>query len=459
MDMDTIAAIATAPGEGGVGIVRISGPRAFAIAEAVFVPKRSRALRAIDSHTAVYGKVIDPSTKTTVDEALLLWMKAPRSYTCEDVIELQCHGGSLPLRRILSLVLMYGARLAEPGEFTKRAFLNGRLDLAQAQAVIDIIQAKSEAALKMSVGHLEGQLSGPIGVYRDELLRLIAQIEAKIDFPEEEIEVLTDAEIVSTVQRLADEMELLLQTAHTGRILRDGMRTVLAGRPNVGKSSLLNALLREERAIVTDIPGTTRDAIEEYLNVGGVPLRLVDTAGIRETDNPVEQIGVERSRAIVRQADLILLLLDSSEPLCEADKEILALARPGETIVLCTKADLPRQLDCAAVAQKLPGVDVVSVSSATGTGLNELEKKIFNLAYGKNAADAPCYIRDVRQEQCLRQAQYHLREVVCTFERGLTQDFLVIDLRAAWEKLGEITGDMVSGELLDEIFSRFCIGK
>ena len=460
METETIAAISTALGEGGIGIVRISGVQALEIARRIFRLRDGSVLEAPVSHRAVYGKVIDPGTGAVVDEALLLFMQAPRSYTCEDVVELQCHGGALPLRKVLSLALSSGARLAEPGEFTKRAFLNGRLDLSQAQAVMDVIHAKTEASLRMAAGHLEGAFSKRIRACRDEILRYIAQIEAKIDFPEDDVADLEDTEIVEAVQTRADEMDELLATAHTGRILRDGLKTVLAGRPNVGKSSLLNALLQEERAIVTDIPGTTRDAIEEYVNLGGVPLRIVDTAGIRATDNPIEKIGVQKSRAFIERADLILLLLDGTQPLEAADAELLASVDTRRAIVLLTKADLPQRIDCKSVAERVPQAEILRVSSKTGEGLKALEQRIFELAYGGNRVEAEAYyLQDVRQEEILRQARVHLMEVVRTFENGLTQDFLVIDLRAAWEKLGEITGDTVHPAILDEIFSRFCIGK
>lgn len=460
METDTIAAIATAVGEGGVGIVRISGSQALAIAETIFFAKRAAGLRAMRSHEAVYGKVVDPEAGDVLDEALLLWMKGPRSYTCEDVVELQCHGGMLPLRSILALVLRCGARMASPGEFTKRAFLNGRLDLSQAQAVIDIIQAKTEASLKMAVGHLEGRFSARIRAYREEILRLIAHIEAKIDFPEEEIEDVADTEILRVVKTLSAQLERLLQTARTGRILQEGLKTVLAGRPNVGKSSLMNALLKEERAIVTDIAGTTRDTIEAYLRLGGIPLRIVDTAGIRATDNPIEKIGVERSKEFIAQADLVLLLLDGSSSDGEDDEEILSLVQNAETILLYTKADLPRKADIQKMRERFPALSVIPVSSVSGEGLEQLEQKIVEIAYGRNQIGAEAsYVRDVRQEAILRQARYHLEEVVKTQALGLPQDFLVVDLRVAWEKLGEITGDTVGNTMLDEIFSRFCIGK
>lgn len=457
---DTIAAVATAVGEGGIGIIRISGPRAAAIASGLFRRAGKNAAGPILSHRAVYGHIADPVSGAVIDEVLLLLMLAPRTYTREDIAEIHCHGGPVPLRKILGLVLAAGARLAEPGEFTKRAFLNGRLDLSQAESVIDIIRAKTDASLKLAVGHLAGALSAKIRGFRQEILRLVAHLEAAIDFPEEDIEELAARDVVRAAQLLNRQLDELLATAHTGRILREGLSTVIIGRPNVGKSSLLNTLLGEARAIVTDIPGTTRDIIEEYLNIGGIPLRLVDTAGIRETADVVERLGVERAREMVAQADFILLMLDASAALTAEDGDVLRLLEGRQGAVLVNKTDLPVVLDIEAVERAVGDKPVIKISALDGTGIGELEKTIQEMVYsGRLAAAEGAYISNVRHADILRRARDHLAEAAAAGENGLPSDCLVVDLKAAWQQLGEITGDTVGEDILDQIFSQFCIGK
>jgi tRNA modification GTPase len=381
---DTISAVATATGEGGIGIIRISGVQAIVIANKIFRGAKGKIAEEVASYHAAYGQVIDPATGTAVDECLLLVMRAPNSYTRENVVELQCHGGVVPLRRVLELTTQNGARLAEPGEFTRRAFLNGRLDLAQAEAVIDVIRARTDASLRMAVGHLSGALSKKIKEIRHDLLALIAQLEAAIDFPEDDIEELTTAEVRAGSARVLDELSKLLATAQTGRILREGLKTVIIGRPNVGKSSLLNALLREKRAIVTDIPGTTRDVIEEFVNIKGIPLKIVDTAGIRETDDVVEKIGVEKARELVNSADLILVLLDASEALTQEDQEILAMISERPAMVLVNKTDLTQQLDLAKIRDLCGNKKLLKISITEGSGLLELEEEIAGLDIGEH---------------------------------------------------------------------------
>ncbi len=457
---DTISAIATAPGEGGIGIVRMSGSDAVAVADKIFRGINGKRASDIKSFQAAYGYIIDTQTMATVDEVLILVMLAPRSYTRENVVEIHCHGGAVPLQRILSLTLKHGARLAEPGEFTKRAFLNGRLDLTQAEAVIDIIRAKTDSSLKMAVGQLSGLLSGTIRNLRDDILAMIAHLEAAIDFPEEDIEEMAIDEVSGKVRQTIASIDRLLATAQTGRILREGLKTVIIGKPNVGKSSLLNALLREKRAIVTDIPGTTRDIIEEYVNIRGIPLKIVDTAGIRETNDVVEKIGVERAREVMAEADLILVLLDASRQLSEEDREVLSALQERKAIVLVNKSDLPQQLEMDKVLKYAAGKKVLYISAAQGTGLEELEQFIVDLVYsGQVQQGEGAWVNNVRQARLLEQAKCHLEEVLAATGSGMPPDCLVIDLRGAWDKLGEITGDTVGEDIINEIFTRFCIGK
>ncbi|WWV73887.1 tRNA modification GTPase MnmE [Sporomusa ovata DSM 2662] len=457
---DTISAIATSIGEGGIGIVRVSGSKALVIADKLFVSKAGKKLTDVLSHKVLYGDIIDPDSGEKVDEVLLLIMRAPRSYTCEDIIEVHCHGGPVPLQRVLALTMKAGARLAEPGEFTKRAFLNGRLDLAQAEAVIDIIRAKTDTSLKAAIGNLSGQLSEQVKDLRYTILQMIAQLEAAIDFPEEDIEEAAANDVAKLIQEADLQLSALLATAQTGRILREGLATVIIGKPNVGKSSLLNALLREKRAIVTDIPGTTRDIIEEYVNIRGVPLKIIDTAGIRETADVVEKMGVERARELVGQADLILVLLDSSAPLSSEDKAVLALLSGKKAIVLINKSDLPGQLESEEVEKYTDDRLVLRISVELGQGLAELEQVIVDMVYsGQVCQGEAAFVSNVRQADALEQARGRLTEALATIEAGMPTDCIVVDLRAAWEKLGEITGDTVGEDIIDQIFTQFCIGK
>ena len=455
---DTISAIATAMGEGGIGIIRVSGERAMAVATAVFQPASGRRLTDYGTQRAVYGRIIDPDG-AVVDEAMALVMQAPHSYTKEDVVELQCHGGIMPLRRTLQLTYQAGARPAERGEFTKRAFLNGRLDLSQAQAVMDIIGARTERSLSMATGHLAGHFSAGIQDMRHTILGQIAHLEAAIDFPEDEVDDVVTENVIKNVVDVRNKIRRLLRTAHTGRILREGLMTAIIGKPNVGKSSLLNALLREERAIVTDIPGTTRDSIEEYANVGGVPLRIIDTAGIRATDDVVEQIGVDKAKAYVDQAALILALFDASRELTAEDEEILSLVDGREALILLNKSDLKPVLDVQQLKAKTSS-EIIPVSTVDEDGLEALTKAIMAKVYtGDMSNDEGTFVNDERQAEILRRADEHLAACLRTIEAEMGLDFISIDLRSAWEKLGELTGETVGEDIIDEIFSKFCIGK
>nr|WP_320147273.1 tRNA uridine-5-carboxymethylaminomethyl(34) synthesis GTPase MnmE [uncultured Anaeromusa sp.] len=460
MAEDTISAIVTAPGEAGVGIVRVSGPLAQNVGEALFRSVSGRKLAEVSSHHATYGKVVNPVDGAMVDEALLLVMRAPHSYTREDVVEIQCHGSHVSLRRILALTLSCGARLAEPGEFTKRAFLNGRLDLTQAEAVMDVIRAKTEASLRLAVRHLEGGLAAEIRAERERLLALIAHIEALLDYPEEEIEEVSAQQAAEGAALTAAKLQHLLDTADQGKVLREGLATVILGKPNVGKSSLLNALVRTQRAIVTDVPGTTRDVIEEYVNLRGVPLRIIDTAGIRETEDIVEKLGVERSRKMLQEADLVLVLLDTSRPLSEEDKEVLKLLGAQKSLVLLNKSDLPPLWGEEEIRMLAPGQQILRISLTAASGLEELEEAIVQQVYCGAASQGEGLLAvNLRQETLLQQAVRHLQEVGIAAATGMPMDCLSIDLRAAWTLLGEITGDTVGEDMITEIFSRFCIGK
>ena len=466
----TISAIATPVGEGGIGIVRLSGERAVAIAEECFKPAAGGRLTDYEARRALFGYIY-MENGDFLDEAICIVMKAPHSYTCEDVVELQCHGGPVVLQELLAMSYRLGAKPAEPGEFTKRAFLNGRLDLTQAQSVMDMIQAKTSVAREAAAGNLQGRLSERIAEMRQEILGVIAHLEASIDFPEDDIEDVAMEEAELKVEELHAKVEDLLSSAATGQILRDGLKTAIIGRPNAGKSSLLNLMLGHERAIVTDVPGTTRDSIEEYMNVGGIPLRLIDTAGIRDTDNLVEKIGVEKAYSYAKDAQLVLAVIDGSQPLGKADEPIWQLLSQctGRIIVINNKADKALEenlLTEAEIRQEAAEHEaaevyrVVSLSAKSGQGLKELEEAIKELVFaGRISCRESVLVSDARQADILRQAMVLLDQTRMTLMSGMSEDFVVIDLRSAWEKLGEITGDTVDEDIIDEIFSRFCIGK
>ena len=466
----TISAIATPVGEGGIGIVRLSGERAVAIAEECFRPAAGGRLTDYEARRALFGYIY-MENGDFLDEAICIVMKAPHSYTCEDVVELQCHGGPVVLRELLAMSYRLGAKPAEPGEFTKRAFLNGRLDLTQAQSVMDMIQAKTSVAREAAAGNLQGRLSESIAEMRQEILGVIAHLEASIDFPEDDIEDVAMEEAELKVEELHAKVEDLLRSAATGQILRDGLKTAIIGRPNAGKSSLLNLMLGQERAIVTDVPGTTRDSIEEYMNIGGIPLRLIDTAGIRDTDNLVEKIGVEKAYSYAKDAQLVLAVIDGSQPLSAADEPIWQLLSQctGRIIVINNKADkaleenLLTEAEIRQEAAEHEAADVyrvVSLSAKNGLGLKELEEAIKELVFaGRISCRESVLVSDARQADILRQAMVLLDQTRMTLMSGMSEDFVVIDLRSAWEKLGEITGDTVDEDIIDEIFSRFCIGK
>ncbi len=458
MDDRTIAAISTPMGEGAIAIVRLSGDEAIEIADRIFKSKKS--LKEVDSHTIHYGHLIDPKTNEVVEEVMVSVMKAPRTFTREDVVEINCHGGIVSVNRVLELVLTNGARLAEPGEFTKRAFLNGRIDLSQAEAIIDLIRSKTEKAMTVALQQMEGRLSKLIRSLRQTLIETIAHVEVNIDYPEYDAEEMTQRLLLNKITEVRQEIEKLIATSKQGKILREGVKTAIIGRPNVGKSSLLNTLIQENKAIVTNIPGTTRDILEEYVNIRGVPLHLIDTAGIRETDDVVERIGVERSRQILEEADLVLLVLNYAEPLSKEDEELIQAAKEHETIIIMNKIDLPQKIDVDKVKQLAKDAPIISVSLRKEEGIDQLEETIAKLYFtsGIETSDMT-YVTNSRHVALLHEAKEAIDEAIAALEDDLPIDIAQIDIRRAWEKLGEIIGDTVSESLIDQLFSQFCLGK
>lgn len=459
-EFDTIAAISTAPGEGAIGIVRISGDLAISIASSIY-QCGTKQLEEQKTHTIHYGHIVDPKSGEVYDEVMVSVLRAPKTFTREDIVEINCHGGIVAINRVLQLVLRMGARLAEPGEFTKRAFLNGRIDLSQAEAVMDLIRAKTDKSMQLAMRQLDGQLSHLIQNLRQEILNTLAQVEVNIDYPEyDDVEEMTLQLLREKTQQVLQGIRALLNTASQGKILRDGLKTAIVGRPNVGKSSLLNVLLREEKAIVTDIAGTTRDTIEEYVNVRGVPLQLIDTAGIRETDDIVEKIGVERSRKALKEADFVLLLLNQSETLQEEDIRLLETTKGMKRIILFNKTDLPSKLSTEDIAPYAQEEEIVTTSMLNKEGIDQLEEKIAGYFFQgqMNERDAT-YLSNTRHIALLEKAEQALVEVQNGIEMEMPVDLIQIDFTRAWDLLGEITGDSVQDELLTQLFSQFCLGK
>lgn len=459
----TIAAIATSLGEGGIGIVRLSGPAAISIADQIFRSQSGQKLKDLKTYQMRYGKIIDPKSGKLLDEALALLMRGPHSYTGEDVVELQGHGGIVVIQEILKLALELGAEMAEAGEFTKRAFLNGRLDLTQAEAVIDIIQSQTRLGLEVAADQLEGSLSTRIKGIQARLYDIVVEVEASIDFPEDD---LPDIELVSmenTLKSIVFDLETLLATADDGRILREGLKTVIVGKPNVGKSSLLNMLLNENRALVTDIPGTTRDTIEEVINLRGVPLNLIDTAGIRTSDDVVEQLGVARSLDLLKQADLILHVLDRSVALTDEDFEVLKKTENQQRLLLINKVDLKPVWDIEQLGD-LKGCRTLELSLLDDREVivDRLAENILSFIGSgtiQNASGTRALVTRRRHQEAIRQTKDALEQALVTFESGLPLDLVAVDLYHGLEFLGEITGETVREQVLDRIFSQFCIGK
>lgn len=455
---DTIAAIATAPGEGGIGIIRISGPKSLEVAEEIFFSMSGKKISEYPARTLIFGNIKDGDKK--IDEVLVAYMKGPNSYTAEDVIEINCHGGFISVKRILELVLSKDVRLAEAGEFTKRAFLNGRIDLSQAEAVIDVINAKTDKAHEVAENQLDGSLSNRIREFREKVTELLAQVEVAIDYPEEDIEFIAYTTLEEKTRELNKDIKKLYETSESGKIFREGLKTVIVGKPNVGKSSLLNSILGENRAIVTDIPGTTRDVIEEFVNIKGIPLKIVDTAGIRETDDVVEKIGVEKSMASFDTADLIIMVVDSSSELSEEDREILEKVQGKETILLLNKTDLPQVIDEEEVKKYVNEENIIKISALHNEGIEDVHDRIEAMVYkGDIKSSSNVIITNSRHKDALYRAMKSAEDAMRAIEDKMPLDFVEVDLKNIWDYLGYINGDTVSEDLLDNIFHNFCIGK
>lgn len=454
---DTIAAVATPPGEGGVAIVRVSGPDAERIATTLF-KRRGGRNGTLKSHTLYHGRIVEPNTNDSFDEVLLTVMRKPRSYTGEDVVEIHCHGGSFLVRQVLGLVLAQGARQAEPGEFTKRAFLNGRIDLSQAEAVLDLIQARTDMGVKLAFDQASGGLSKWVHEIREELLTISVQVEAGIDFSEDEIDLLQRQELAARINDLGLKISNIAKTYEWGRLFREGARVCICGRPNVGKSSLLNALLGEERVIVTEVPGTTRDVIEESMNLDGLPVVLWDTAGIRESDDQIEQIGVSLSRRHMEKSDAVLMLLDGSQPLVADDLALLRDLAGKKALFVINKADLPQALNVGQLKEHAVPEPIISVSAKTGVGLDRLKEILRSVMLGC-PGEPPIVLTSLRHKVALVRSEKALRDARVTLTQDHPPELVAIDLSEAREALEEIIGLINHDDILESIFNNFCIGK
>ncbi|HHD6868142.1 TPA: tRNA uridine-5-carboxymethylaminomethyl(34) synthesis GTPase MnmE [Staphylococcus aureus] len=459
MDLDTITSISTPMGEGAIGIVRLSGPQAVEIADKLY--KGKHLLNDVPSHTINYGHIIDPESKEVIEEVMVSVLRAPKTFTREDIIEINCHGGILTINRVLELTMTYGARMAEPGEFTKRAFLNGRIDLSQAEAVMDFIRSKTDRASKVAMNQIEGRLSDLIKKQRQSILEILAQVEVNIDYPEyDDVEDATTEFLLEQSKEIKQEINRLLDTGAQGKIMREGLSTVIVGKPNVGKSSMLNNLIQDNKAIVTEVAGTTRDVLEEYVNVRGVPLRLVDTAGIRETEDIVEKIGVERSRKALSQADLILFVLNNNEALTQEDYTLYEVVKNEDVIVIVNKMDLEQNIDINEVKDMIGDTPLIQTSMLKQEGIDELEIQIRDLFFGGEVQNQDMtYVSNSRHISLLKQARQTIQDAIDVAESGVPMDMVQIDLTRTWEILGEIIGETASDELIDQLFSQFCLGK
>ena len=455
-EFDTIAAISTPIGEGGISIVRMSGEDAVKIANKVF---KGANLTEVSTHTIHYGHIVDPESKKVIDEAMVTVLRAPKTFTREDIVEVNCHGGIVVTNHILQILLANGARMADPGEFTKRAFVNGRIDLTQAESVMDIVRAKTDKARQVAVGQLAGGLLEKIRSMRKEILDTLANVEVNIDYPEYDADQITADQMAKTSKDVIAEIDKLLNTAQEGTILRNGLATAIVGQPNVGKSSLLNYLTKSDKAIVTDVAGTTRDTLEEYVSVKGVPLKLIDTAGIHHTEDKVEKIGVERSQKALQQADLVLLLLDGSKNLADEDKALIEETKNKKRIIILNKMDIGQKLNVQEM-KKLTNSEVISTSILKQVNLDELENLIKKLFFsGITNSNDQILVTNQRQSGLLAKAKKQLEDVISAVEDGVPVDIAQIDFNGAWDTLGEITGDSAPDELINALFSQFCLGK
>ncbi|MGI6097546.1 MAG: tRNA uridine-5-carboxymethylaminomethyl(34) synthesis GTPase MnmE [Dethiobacteria bacterium] len=457
-EQDTICAISTPIGEGGISIVRLSGEKAWDIVMEIFYYKKQKKINSPRSHHLYYGIIKDGNT--VLDEVLVSFMKAPHTYTRENMAEINCHGGIVPVRQVLELLLRKGARLAEPGEFTKRAFLNGRIDLIQAESVLNIVNAKTKKALTTAMQQLDGRLSAEIKKLRAETVEVLAEIEAVHDYPEDDLEEMDFEYASQRLQNIVIKLRKMIDGADQGRIIHEGLKTAIIGRPNVGKSSLLNALLRQQRAIVTDIPGTTRDLLEEYLNLKGIPLRIIDTAGIQDTEDIVEKHGIQRSKEVIRAADLILFVLDASEGITESDLVIFELIEEQPALLVLNKIDLGNNISKEELNKCFPGFDFQKTAVTKGLGLEELEAKIVEMVF-KGKANTPDsnLVFNLRQKKRLEVAYAHFNAALNEVAKRTPLDLVAIDIREAWNALGELTGETLSEAVINKIFEQFCVGK
>lgn len=454
---DTIAAIATAPGEGGIGIIRISGEKSLQVAQSIFKSKSGKMIKDYNARTLIYGTVVD--NEKVIDEVLVAYMKGPNSYTAEDVIEINCHGGFISVKKILELILSKGVRLAEAGEFTKRAFLNGRIDLSQAEAVMDLINSKNDFALNSSIEQLKGGVSDAIKDIRKDIIYHIAFIESALDDPEHISLDGYDEEITEMLNENINKISKLVNSFDNGRIMKEGIKTVILGKPNAGKSSLLNLMLGEDRAIVTDIEGTTRDTLEENINFNGLSLKIIDTAGIRDTEDLVERIGVNKAKEIAKEGDLIIYVVDGSRELDDNDREIIKLINDKQAIILVNKSDMDTVINIDEL-KKDSNRDVILFSAKNGEGMEQLEEEIRNMFYsGKVTYNDQVYITNARHKEALENALESLKQVKNSVDAGMPEDFYSIDLMDAYTDLGLIIGESVEDDLVNEIFSKFCMGK
>lgn len=455
MLFDTIAAISTPKGEGGIGIIRISGDKSFEILDKIFKPKNPN--KDLGFYQFNYGFIYDG--EKVIDESMVVRMKAPKTYTCEDVVEINCHGGQFVTQKVLELVLKNGARHAEQGEFTKRAFMNGRIDLSQAEAVMDLIQGKTEKSLSLSLDQLRGDLRDKINSFKKALLDITAHVNVVLDYPEEGIDDPLPVELRDNLEAVYEEATRLIESYDKGKKIKEGIKTVIVGKPNVGKSTLLNSLLREERAIVTHVAGTTRDVIEEVINIKGIPLVLVDTAGIRQTDDIVENIGVEKSKEFIEKADLVLLVLDASRELEDEDREVINQINENhkKVIVLLNKIDLERKIDL----DEYNFENIVEISAQKNVGIEDMEEKIYSFIVDEKVEDSSekLIITNVRHKTALEKTKDAIRNIFETIDMGLPMDLISVDLKEALDSLSEITGEISSEDILDHVFGNFCVGK